>query len=186
MRYRLLAASTIALSLAALGIGGKDFPNIRKASALPVKARPDAPEFVLKDLDGSEVRLSDFDGRVRIVDFWATWCPPCVREIPHFQALYETYRDKGLTVIGISMDQGGSQVVRTFARKIGMDYPTLMGDVKTVRAYGNIQAIPTTFVIDRQGRVYRIYAGYRDRAVFEKDILTLLEEGKEGVGAYLE
>ena len=75
-------------------------------------------------------------------------------------------------------------MVRRFAKKIGMDYPTLMGDVKTVRAYGNIQSLPTTFVIDRQGRVYRMYVGYRDRAVFERDIRTLLEEGegKEEVG----
>ncbi len=165
-------------SLAAPGIGWES------AFALPVNERPNAPEFALKDLAGNEVRLSDFDGRVRIVDFWATWCPPCVREIPHFQTLYETYRGKGLTVIGISMDQGGPRMVRRFAKKIGMDYPTLMGDVKTVRAYGNIQSLPTTFVIDRQGRVYRMYVGYRDRAVFERDIRTLLEEGegKEEVG----
>ncbi|MCH7995631.1 MAG: redoxin domain-containing protein [Planctomycetes bacterium] len=80
-------------SLAAPGIGWES------AFALPVNERPNAPEFALKDLAGNEVRLSDFDGRVRIVDFWATWCPPCVREIPHFQTLYETYRGKGLTVM---------------------------------------------------------------------------------------
>lgn len=138
--------------------------------------RAPAPDFALPALNGDIVRLSESSGNVRIVDFWATWCPPCIKEIPHFQKLHETYGDKGLTMIGVSLDEKGAEVVRPFVSKHGMTYATVVGDAETARAFGGIEAIPTTFVIDRQGRIYRKYVGYRDYETFEQDVKTLMAE----------
>ncbi|MDA0746360.1 MAG: TlpA disulfide reductase family protein [bacterium] len=172
MKRRLLLVLAVGFALAAIGIGWsatKESPKGKKGTGRAVAA-----EFELKDLDGNLVRLSDFEGQVRIVDFWATWCPPCRAEIPHFRALYEKYKDQGVAVIGISLDRGGVDVVREFVNREKVNYPTVMGDAKTVKAYGNVQSIPTTFVIDQDGRIYRKYVGYRDQDVFEEDIKVLL------------
>ncbi|MBM3262364.1 MAG: TlpA family protein disulfide reductase [candidate division Zixibacteria bacterium] len=133
-----------------------------------------AANFSLPDLSGSTVRLSDFDGQVKIVDFWATWCPPCRKEIPHFQALHEKYGTQGLTVIGVALDDEGGSIVKPFAEQQGMTYTSVIGNADVARQYGGIEAIPTTFVLDRQNRIYRKYVGYRDYATFEEDVKTLL------------
>jgi cytochrome c biogenesis protein CcmG/thiol:disulfide interchange protein DsbE len=133
-----------------------------------------APNFVLKDLDGKLVSLSDFKGKVVIIDFWATWCPPCLMEIPHFQSLYEEYSDRGLIVIGISLDQGGVNVVKPFVKSKGMTYPVVMGGRQVANDYGGIRGIPTTFVVDRKGDIVEKAVGYRDKAFFEKAVKELL------------
>ena len=137
-----------------------------------------APSFTLQDLNGKPVSLSDFKGKVVILDFWATWCPPCVIEIPHFIELYEQYKDQGFTMVGISLDREGISVVKSFVRKYQINYPILMTDGQVDRVYGGITAIPTTFVIDSAGNIRQKYIGYRDKAVFETDIKTLLAEAK--------
>ena len=137
-----------------------------------------APSFTLQDLDSKQVSLSDFKGKVVILDFWATWCPPCVVEIPHFIELYEQYKDKGFVMVGISVDREGTSVVKSFVQKYQVNYTILMADGQIQKAYGNIPAIPTTFVIDSAGNIQRMYVGYRDKAVFEADIKTLLSDVK--------
>lgn len=133
-----------------------------------------APEFALASLDGETVKLSDYQGRVVIVDFWATWCPPCREEIPHFVELQQRFGDRGLTVIGVSVDQGGPQVVRSFAQEQEINYPLVMADARVAGDYGGIRGIPTTFIIDRQGRIVKKYVGYQDMSVFERDVEALL------------
>ncbi len=133
-----------------------------------------APPFKLLDLNGTNVSLSDFKGKMVILDFWATWCPPCVKEIPHFIELYKEYKNQGLAILGISVDRQGISIVKAFERKYKINYPILMADNQVVKAYGNIRSIPTTFVIDTAGKIQRIYVGYRDKAVFETDIKELL------------
>jgi peroxiredoxin len=133
-----------------------------------------APSFTLKDLSGESVSLSDFTGKVVVLDFWATWCPPCVMEIPHFIELYEQYKNQGFAMLGISLDREGIDVVRAFVQKYGINYPVLMADGQIARAYGGISSIPTTFVIDPAGNIRRKYVGYRDKSVFEADIKELL------------
>ena len=137
-----------------------------------------APSFTLQDLKGNQVSLSDFKGKVVVLDFWATWCPPCVKEIPHFIELYEQYKDRGFAMVGISLDRQGVSVVKSFAQKYRVNYPILMTDGQVQKAYGGIPSIPTTFVIDSAGNIRQKYIGYRDKAVFEADIKALLEEAK--------
>lgn len=133
-----------------------------------------APEFTLLDINGNKVNLSDFKGKVVILDFWATWCPPCIAEIPHFIELYDEYKNRGLEVIGISMDRNGQRVVPPFAEEKGINYILLLGDDEVTDLYGGIISIPTTFILDREGGIRKRYMGYRDKEVFERDIKELL------------
>ncbi len=146
--------------------------------APPGPSAKSAPSFTLQDLNGKQVSLSDFKGKVVILDFWATWCPPCVKEIPHFIELYEQYKDQGFAIVGISVDSGGISVVKSFARKYQVNYPILMTDGRVDKAYGGIPSIPTTFVIDSAGNIRQKYIGYREKAVFEADIKALLAEAE--------
>ncbi len=146
--------------------------------APPGPSAKSAPSFTLQDLNGKTVSLSDFKGKVVVLDFWATWCPPCVKEIPHFIELYEQYKDRGFAMVGISVDREGVSVVKSFARKYQINYPILMADGQVANAYGGITGIPTTFVIDSAGNIRHKYVGYREKAVFEADIKTLLAEAE--------
>jgi thiol-disulfide isomerase/thioredoxin len=137
-------------------------------------ARTPAPDWELTDLNGKPVKFSDFRGHVLIVDFWATWCAACRLEIPHFVELQKQYGDKGLMVIGVSLDEQGPEVVKKFVKRFGVNYPIVIGNEKVAEAYGGIDAIPTTFVIDRQGRIVSGHIGYDDTAAFEKEIQSLL------------
>jgi cytochrome c biogenesis protein CcmG/thiol:disulfide interchange protein DsbE len=153
-------------------------PAVAVEKAPPETAGNPAPSFTLQDLNGKQVSLSDFRGKVVVLDFWATWCPPCVKEIPHFIELYEQYKDKGFAMVGISVDREGVSVVKSFAGKHRINYPILMTDGQVDKAYGGITGIPTTFVIDRAGNIRQKYVGYRDKAVFEADIKALLAEAE--------
>ena len=134
-----------------------------------------APEWQLKDPDGQPVALSDFKGKVVILDFWATWCPPCRAEIPGFVALQKQYAAQGLTVVGVSLDTTGASVVKSFMQHLGMNYPVVIGDEKIAADYGGISAIPTTFVIDRNGNIVTSHQGYASQVVFESEIRPLLK-----------
>ncbi len=146
--------------------------------APPGPSAKSAPSFTLQDLKGNQISLSDFKGKVVVLDFWATWCPPCVKEIPHFIELYEQYKDRGFAMVGISVDLEGISVVKLFARKYRVNYPILMADGQVQKAYGGIPNIPTTFVIDSAGNIRHKYVGYIDKAVFEANIKALLAEAK--------
>ncbi len=147
----------------------------REEGAVTEKEWGDAPDFTLPDLAGDNLTLSDFKGKVVILNFWATWCPPCRREIPDFVYLYEKYKDEGLVIIGVNLDRGDSRAVKQFSENYKIDYPIVLGNVNVTQDYGGIRGIPTTFVIDRNGDIKEKYVGYRPRATFEKAIKELLE-----------
>ncbi len=134
----------------------------------------EAPDWQLKNLEGKPVKLSEFKGKVVLLNFWATWCPPCREEIPDLVSLQRQYAARGLVVLGISMDEGGPARVASFAKTFEINYPIVMGDEKTSAAYGGIQVLPTTFIIDRKGKVVDGLQGATDRAGFEEKIKPIL------------
>ena len=133
-----------------------------------------APDFALKDVSGKVVSISDFKDKVIIIDFWATWCPPCQAEIPHFQSLYEDYSQKGLVIIGVALDKGGIKTVKPFVEGKGVTYPIVIGTEEVVNSYGGVRGIPTTFIVDRNGKIIEKIVGYRDKSFFESAIKKLL------------
>ena len=142
----------------------------------PSAAPSPAPAWTLNDLDGKPVSLSDFKGKVVVLDIWATWCPPCRAEIPHFIEIQNEYKDKGVTVVGMSVDSTGPADVAKFVKDNGMNYPIVMADEATATAYGADQGIPFTLVIDKNGNVVSRHLGLTDKSVFEDDIKKALAE----------
>jgi cytochrome c biogenesis protein CcmG/thiol:disulfide interchange protein DsbE len=134
-----------------------------------------APDFELADISGKTVRLSDFAGKVVLLDFWATWCPPCRDEVPDFVRLQAKYRQQGVQVVGLSLDAEGAKVVRPFAEEYNVNYPMLLANAGTAAQFGGILGIPTTFVLDRQGRIVKKFIGRTELKTFEEAIKPLLE-----------
>ncbi|MBI3333218.1 MAG: TlpA family protein disulfide reductase [Candidatus Omnitrophica bacterium] len=137
--------------------------------------RKPAPDFQLAGLNGKPLSLSALKGKVVLLDFWATWCPPCRAEIPHFKELYAAYKGKGLEMVGLAVSDK-AETVKEFVRSNGVPYPIAVSSAQAEQAYGGIRGIPTTFLIDKQGRIAEKYVGYQEKQVFESRIQALLEE----------
>ncbi len=149
-------------------------PSAQVAEPAHSAERTEAPAWKLKNLDGKEVSSTDFKGKVVMIDFWATWCPPCRMMIPGMVELQEQYKEQGLVIIGISLDEKGPGVVREFNQEIKVNYISLMGSEDVVRAFGGVEAIPTSFLIDRAGRIVSKHVGYQPKAKLEAEIKPLL------------
>jgi thiol-disulfide isomerase/thioredoxin len=148
--------------------------NYDLAAEKKVKEYPNAPEFSLYDLNGNLVKLSDHKGKVVIIDFWATWCGPCRIGIPDFIDIQTKYGKEKLTILGISVDQGDRSVVEIFAKVYKINYPVLFFTPEVIDAYGGIQGIPTTFIVDRQGKIRDKLIGYHQKDYFIQAINRLL------------
>ena len=134
-----------------------------------------APDFSLPDLTGQRLSLSSYRGKAVLLDFWATWCDPCREEIPHFVELQSKYRDRGLQIVGVSMDDG-PEPVRDFYQRFKMNYPVVMGNAKIGELYGGVLGLPIAFLIGRDGRIYGKHIGATDITVFEAEIISLLRK----------
>ena len=133
-----------------------------------------APDFSLRDLNNQPLDLANYRGKVVLLDFWATWCTPCRGEIPHFVELQDKYREQGLQVIGISMDDD-AKPVREFYQQFKMNYPVALGNEKVAEAYGGVLGLPVAFLIGRDGRVAVKHLGEVAMPVLEQEINSLLQ-----------
>ncbi len=122
---------------------------------------PVAPDFDLLDLEGNHVKLSDYRGKTVVLDFWATWCPPCRRALPHLQELQDEYADQGIVVVAIATDQQGLKVVKPFVEQQGFTFKVVLGGAEVANAFGGVRSIPTTFFITPDGRIAGKFVGYR-------------------------
>lgn len=148
---------------------------MKAATVKPDKDRNPAPEFTLKDADGKTVHLADYRGKVVLLDFWATWCSPCRIEIPWFVEMERKNKHRGFAVLGVSMDDEGWEVVKPFLSELGVNYRVLIGDDATAQLYGGVDALPTTFLIDREGKIAAVHVGLASKKDFEDGIEQLLQ-----------
>jgi len=146
--------------------------QIRSASSqLPAGSAP--PDFALPDSNGDSIRLSEYKGKVVLLDFWATWCTGCKQEIPWYMEFVTKYEHSGLAVIGVSTDREGWTIVKPFMREMQMNYPVVLGDENLTKRY-NLTAMPLTLLIDREGKVAVSHAGVVDKIDFENQLRALL------------
>jgi len=183
MKGKWIIAGAAALSLALLtlpmlrsGGGGERIGTA--ASAAPVKEGCDASgkatfDFVLKDQNNASVNLAEYKGKVVIVNFWATWCGPCKVEIPDFVKLYAEYKDKGLVIVGISIDDSAEQL-RGFMKEFNMNYPVVQMRPEVEDAWGPFYGYPTSFIVARDGSICTKHIGPATHAQFESEIKALL------------
>ena len=135
------------------------------------------PHFTLPSAtDETVIDSNQHAGKVLLINFWATWCGPCREEIPSLIKLRDDHKDEGFEVIGISMDEGNRTLISRFSEKLAITYPIAMGTPKVARSFGGIIGIPQSFLVDRQGKIVKSYAGLIEHDVFEKDITSLLSK----------
>ena len=174
IHIRHAAVATVVISLLLGGCSRSSGGGKAAQSIKPDKDRNTAPDFTLKDADGKVVRLSDYKGKVVLLNFWATWCGPCKIEIPWFMEFEQEHKDRGFAVLGVSMDEDGWDAVRPFLAELRVNYRTLLGTDLVAQQYGGVDALPTTFVIDREGKIASTHVGLAPKSEYERDIQALL------------
>ncbi len=144
------------------------------ADLKPVKTRKAAPDFTLKDSNGSSVKLSNYKGKVVLLNFWATWCGPCQIEVPWFVDFQQQYKAQGLEVLGVSMDEDGWAAVKPWITQKKVNYRILLADDSTAQLYGGVDALPTSFLIDRDGKIAAVHVGLAGKDEYSNEIQNLL------------
>ncbi len=135
-----------------------------------------APDFTLKTLDGKTLTLSELRGKTVVLNFWATWCPPCKVELPWFVELQKQYGPQGLQIVGISEDEGGKDKVAQFVKEMGVNYTIAVDDNSVSPKYGDVEDLPTTFYIDRSGKIVAFAMGLLDRSEIEQKMKAALAQ----------
>jgi thiol-disulfide isomerase/thioredoxin len=165
------------IAVAMIGAGAAVY-SMRRHQSFQVQTSPSAnhvaPDFNLPQLDGQNLRLSSYRGKLVLLDFWASWCAPCREETPHLIELQQKYGDRGLQIIGVSMDDSPDPA-RAFYQQFHVNYPVVMGNAKTGELYGGVLGLPIAFLIKRDGHIYAKHIGATDPAVFDKEIAILLQ-----------
>ena len=157
-------------------IVGYRAPSENLPTSQPEKndALPMAPDFTMFDASGKLVKLSAFRGKFVLLNFWATWCPPCVVEIPTMIQLQRSYSDGAFAVVGVSVDEEGWRAVKPFIAKQGMNYPVLLGDQEVIQRYKD--SLPTTLLIDPAGRIAAVHVGLSSKSEYESDLKKFLKQ----------
>jgi cytochrome c biogenesis protein CcmG/thiol:disulfide interchange protein DsbE len=147
------------------------------------KDRKGAPDFELKDSDGKTVKLSDYRGKVVLLNFWATWCGPCKIEIPWFIDFEKRYKDQGFAVLGVAMDEEGWEAVKPYITEKKVNYRVLLGNDEAAALFGGVDALPTTFLLDRDGKIAATHVGLVSKGDYDKGIQDLLARKSGRAGA---
>jgi cytochrome c biogenesis protein CcmG/thiol:disulfide interchange protein DsbE len=140
--------------------------------------RKPAPAFSLTDERGTPVTLAEYRGKVVLLNFWATWCGPCQIEIPWFIEFEQKYKDRDFAVLGVSFDDDGWKSVRPYIASHKINYRIMIGTEKMSQLYGGVDSLPTTFIVDRQGRIAAQHVGLVDKSDYQNEILKLLDDQK--------
>lgn len=156
-------------------LGVRIWPQLAAAAGV-ASANASAPQFTLTTLDGASVTTESLAGKVVLVNFWATWCPPCRIEMPGFQRVYDRFRGDGFVVLGVSMDAGGAEGVQRFLAERHITYPVAMATPAAVRDFGGVRLLPTSYLIDREGRIRNEVGGLFASVALEQAIGRLLRE----------
>jgi peroxiredoxin len=139
------------------------------------QASAQMPSFSLPDaVNGTTINSKDFNGKTLLVTFFATWCPPCMQEVPTLMELQSQFSKSNFSVIGLSVDQGGPEVVAKLVEQRSINYPVLMADENTARNFGGVAGIPTSFLVNKEGNVVKKYPGYVPHAILENDIQKIM------------
>jgi peroxiredoxin len=173
IRLFTLLGATVALVLGSALFKSNEL-HAQPAADLLMIGQP-APAWTLKDLDGNEVKSSQFAGKVVVVDFWATWCTPCIQEIPGYIELQKKYGADGLVIIGVTVDRKAPTEVKKFVEQKGMNYTVVVADEKVAEDFGGIEGIPTTFLIDREGKFAHKKVGAMTHSDYEALVKKVLK-----------
>lgn len=169
------AAIAVAMLLTGLHMARKNRADGTLAGQFAGQA---APDFELQSLEGKNVKLSDFRGKAVLLNFWATYCGPCKIEMPWFIGMQNEYGPQGLQIIGVAMDGASTEDIAKFAKDLGVNYPILLGKESVGQSYGGVDVLPTTFFIDRNGKVTAREFGLQSRSVFVDNIKKALSQGQ--------
>ena len=172
--FRFLAALSVVTLLV---LGSCSSSTSVRAAVKAEKDRKKAPDFELKDSMGRAVKLSEYKGKVVLLNFWATWCGPCKLEIPWFVEFEQKFKDKGFAVLGVSMDEDGWDVVKPYLQRAQVNYRVLLGTDSVAQMYGGVDSLPTSFMIDKEGRIAAVHVGLVSKGDYQNDINHLLGLG---------
>jgi cytochrome c biogenesis protein CcmG/thiol:disulfide interchange protein DsbE len=174
LRSHTLALAGAFIALAGCSSAPKEGPL--EISIKPLAARQAAPNFSLKDANGATVTFpAEYKGKVVLLNFWATWCVPCKAEIPWFQEFEAKFKDRGFAVLGVSLDEEGWGVVKPYVAERKINYRMVIGSEEVSTIYGGIDSLPTTFMIDKEGKIAAIHTGLVSKATYQKEIEDLLD-----------
>jgi len=177
MRHLAIALLTTVIA-ASCNSRGVNRPATATSDEPAADARPKAPEFDLANLKGGSLKSADLKGKVVIVDFWATWCAPCIHEAPELNAIYEKYKDRGVELVGVTIQSGDADDVEPKVEELKMKYPIVLGDDKIENGFGGLMGLPMTYVLAKDWTIDKRYIGSTPfkKASIEKELDRLLAQ----------